>query len=408
MFGVEFGYLTNTCVAVLTVILFFYWYSMRNHDFWKNRGVPYIKISPFYWALTEIGKKHLHDIEQERYEKYGKMYGYLEFNRPLLSVADPDLIRDILVKDFQTFNSRRVFVTGNEIFDKMVSVMKGDEDWKRIRSIITPTFTTGKIKKMMSILKDCSNTVVRNFKELSGKGQYIDAKRLYGTYTMDVIASSAFSTKIDSHNDPDNRFVQNASRVFNQKINWRLIVLFMFPFLTKIFKIDFFPGEVMEFFKQITIEIMEERKRTGQTRNDFLQLLMDTAKEVVEEPCAEEKGGDIASNYGVQEDINPHILKSVTSKKLSMNELVSQCVIFFIGGYDTTASTLSFATYFLAVNPEVQGKAREEVDQAIKEADGELTNEGIQKMKYLDNVISETLRMYPPLIRYWKLLKPSY
>ncbi|KAG8174241.1 hypothetical protein JTE90_025806 [Oedothorax gibbosus] len=133
----------------------------------------------------------------------------------------------------------------------------------------------------------------------------------------------------------------------------------------------------------------------SKVRNDFLQLLMDTAKEV--EDDIKEEGADIASNYGGQEDINPHIFKSVTSKSLSRNELVAQCVIFFIAGYDTTASTLSLASYFLALNPDVQEKVRTEVDEALKESDGELTY--VKSMKYLDNIISETLRLYPPIHR---------
>ena len=41
---------------------------------------------------------------------------------------------------------------------------------------------------------------------------------------MDVIASSAFSTKIDSHNDPDNQFVKHARRLFARDFNWKLVL----------------------------------------------------------------------------------------------------------------------------------------------------------------------------------------
>lgn len=49
--------------------------------------------------------------------------------------------------------------------------------------------------------------------------------RIYGAFTMDVIASSAFSTKIDSHNDPNNKFVATAREAFTRLNRWRLIVL---------------------------------------------------------------------------------------------------------------------------------------------------------------------------------------
>ncbi|PRD29040.1 UNVERIFIED_CONTAM: Cyp6a23 [Trichonephila clavipes] len=103
-----------------------------------------------------------------------------------------------------------------------------------------------------------------------------------------------------------------------------------------------------------------------QVRNDFLQLLMDTAKEVSEEEKWETTDAekDIASNYE-DSDAGHHLFKTVTPKKLSMDELVAQCVIFFLAGYDTTASTLSFATYMLALDQDIQDKLRQEVDDAL-------------------------------------------
>ncbi|KAG8176927.1 hypothetical protein JTE90_018710 [Oedothorax gibbosus] len=402
MFGMDIltGPLATTLLIGLTTVILLYWYSIKSFDYWKKYNIPYVKPIPLLGNALDLFKKPLHEIEYERYFKYGPLYGYFEGSKPILSVADPAVLRDIFVKDFAAFPSRRILETGNEVVDKMMSVLKGGEEWKRIRAIVTPTFTTGKIKRMLSIFKDCSNTLVKNFRTAAAEGTAVDAKRLYGAFTMDIIASSAFSTKIDSHNDPENKFVAMAKKVFSQQLNWRMLLFFTCPWLLKLFKINPLPEDAVNFFKDATLQIMEERKRTGQVRNDFLQLLMDTAKEVEDDLKEEEpKGGDIASNYGGQEDINYHIFKSVTSKSLSINELVAQCVIFFIAGYDTTASTLSLASYFLALNPSVQEKVRAEVDEALKHTDGELTYESLKSMRYLDNVISETLRIYPPLSR---------
>ncbi|GBO22540.1 Cytochrome P450 9e2, partial [Araneus ventricosus] len=174
------------------------------------------------------------------------------------------------------------------------------------------------------------------------------------------------------------------------------------PWLLKLFKIQVFAGEASQFFKDITLRIIEERKRTGQVRNDFLQLLLDTAKETeaeeIKRDVVEKEKEDIASNYD-ENDAGHHIFNTTTSKKLSTDELVAQCVIFFIAGYDTTATTLTMVTYFLALHQDVQDKLRAEVDAALEENNGKLTYEAIQSMKYLDNVISETLRMYPISVR---------
>ncbi|GFS49391.1 cytochrome P450 3A8, partial [Nephila pilipes] len=301
-----------------------------------------------------------------------------------------------------------VFDTGDKVIDKMLSVIRG-EDWKRVRTIVTPTFTTGKIKRMLGIFKECASTLTNNFQTLAGAGKPIDAKRMYGTFTMDIIASSAFSTKLDSHNDPDNEFVQMARKAFSRSLGFKFVLFLMAPRLVRFFRIKFFSTDVSNFFREATLQIIEQRRKTGQVRNDFLQLLMDTATEVSKEQKWEttDNEKDIASNYDGSDD-GHQLFKSVTSKKLSMDELVAQCVIFFLAGYDTTASTLSFVTYQLALNQDVQDKLREEVDETLSANDGKLTYDAVQNMKYLDNVISETLRMYPPAIRLERLTEDDY
>lgn len=391
----------------ISTILLFSWYATRNHDYWKKRKVPYVKPTPLFGSLLDNMKKPLYEILTERYQKLGPVHGFFESNKPILSIGDPTLLKDIMVKDFPSFTSRRGFKTGDKIIDSMLTNIRG-EDWKRVRSIITPTFTTGKIKRMIGIFEECSKTLVNNFESTVKENKPIDAKRLYGTFTMDVIASAAFSTKIDSHNNPDNEFVRMARNTFNTRRGYKYIFFLMFPFLPNQIKKYFFNSGFANFFSDTTLRIIEQRKKTGQVRNDFLQLLLDTANEVSEEEKWEEnEKGDIASNYAEQNE-GQQMFKMATNKKLTMNELVAQCVIFFLAGYETTASTLSYATYLLALYQNEQEKLREEVDNVLKENNGKLTYEVIQNMKYLDNVISETLRIFPPAVRLERIADADY
>ncbi|KAG8176922.1 hypothetical protein JTE90_018705 [Oedothorax gibbosus] len=409
MLGMEWNNLTTTCLLGLIVLVLFYRFSTRHLDYWKKRGIPYVKPIPLLGSVSDFLYKPLQEIEIDRYTKLGPIYGYFEGSKPHIAVGVPELIREILVKDFSNFQTRRVVISSNEVMSKMVTLMPGDEEWRRIRNIISPTFTTGKIKRMFGIIKDCSKTLIKNLRAETEKGKYINTKRLYGTFSMDVIASSAFSTKIDSHNDPDNEFVKFASKALQQSFNRKTLLFMIFPPLKKLFKFTFFAPEVIDFFHRITFEIIEERTKTGQTRSDFLQLLLQTAKETGDNQKSEvPEKDDITSNYGMQEDINQQSLKTITSKSLSMTEVVAQCVTFFLGGYEMTALTLSFASYLLALNPDVQERLRQEVDETLKETGGELTYEAAQSMKYLDNVISETLRIYPPLIRLNRTAEADY
>ena len=72
-------------------------------------------------------------------------------------------------------------------------------------------------------------------------------------------------------------------------------------------------------------------------------------------------------------------------------DIAAQAITFFADGTETSASALSFALYCLAINPDAQRKAREEVKSVLQKHGGQLTFEGVQEMNYLDMVLSGTV-----------------
>ena len=66
-----------------------------------------------------------------------------------------------------------------------------------------------------------------------------------------------------------------------------------------------------------------------------------------------------------------------------------------MAGFETSSTALGFASYLLATNPDVQDKLVAEIDTVAPGRD-DVTYENLTKLTYLDWVISETLRMYPP------------
>jgi len=79
---------------------------------------------------------------------------------------------------------------------------------------------------------------------------------------------------------------------------------------------------------------------------------------------------------------------------------VAQALTFLLAGYDTSASTLSFALYELALHPEIQQNLRAEILQVFSKHGGKLTYDGIQDMSYLDRVVSgEERRMFSNNLR---------
>jgi cytochrome P450 family 6 len=67
--------------------------------------------------------------------------------------------------------------------------------------------------------------------------------------------------------------------------------------------------------------------------------------------------------------------------------LASQAFIFFLAGFETSSTTLSFCLHELAINSQIQERLREEIDSTIKKYEGKITYDGINSMPYLDKVV---------------------
>jgi cytochrome P450 len=85
-------------------------------------------------------------------------------------------------------------------------------------------------------------------------------------------------------------------------------------------------------------------------------------------------------------------LSCVDTTELDDDDITAQVVLFFLAGFETASTLLSFASHQLAVHPDIQSRLQEEIDQTLKEDGGKLTYEAVHGMKYLDMVVSGILQ----------------
>ena len=71
-----------------------------------------------------------------------------------------------------------------------------------------------------------------------------------------------------------------------------------------------------------------------------------------------------------------------------MNSLAAQAFVFFLGGFETSSTTMTFCLYELSLHQDIQDRLREEIDDVLQKYDDKITYEGIQEMEYLDKVVS--------------------
>lgn len=88
--------------------------------------------------------------------------------------------------------------------------------------------------------------------------------------------------------------------------------------------------------------------------------------------------------------------------------LAGHTLSFFIDGTETSSTALSYALYELALNPDCQQRAFDEIAQVFSKHDGKITIEGLQEMVYVEGILHEALRMHPPFIVMSKICTESY
>src|SRR6185436_13597212 len=83
-----------------------------------------------------------------------------------------------------------------------------------------------------------------------------------------------------------------------------------------------------------------------------------------------------------------------TGESMSMQQLIDEIKVLFIAGHETTANALTFTLHFLGKYPEVQQKVFDEITEIESQTDNVI--EQLQKMTYINAVLSESMRLYPP------------
>lgn len=90
-----------------------------------------------------------------------------------------------------------------------------------------------------------------------------------------------------------------------------------------------------------------------------------------------------------------HVIPMTFCLEIEGDVLLAQSAIFFVAGLETSAITIALALDHLARNPSMQKKLRDEIQEKITENGGELNYEAFKEMKYLQQVVNETLRHHP-------------
>jgi cytochrome P450 family 6 len=346
-----------------SIIILIYFWIKRRYNYWNDLGYPqYGPVEFPFGNLRGVATKvHISEVGVNLYEKFkkkAKAVGFFFYFAPVLYVVDLDLIKDILIKDFNTFVNRGTYFNAKSdpLTASMFSV-HGDS-WRKLRIKMTPAFTSGKMKMMFNTMLGISDDLIKYMQKNVGT---IDMKETSARYTTDVIGNVAFGLDLKALDDPESKFREMGKRAFNLS-SYDLLKAFVLATnwkFTKNFNFKIISDAVTNFFLDSFKQAVNYREDNNVKRNDLLNILIQL------------------KNKGKIED------DETILGKLSFNELCSQCFLFFTAGFETSSSAITFCLYELAQSQDFQDKLRKEIRDVLENYDGKVTYEAVNEMKYL-------------------------
>ncbi|KAK9696320.1 Cytochrome P450 [Popillia japonica] len=237
------------------------------------------------------------------------------------------------------------------------------------------------MKYMFQMVMDCGHGLEKEINKRWRTQKPIDIKEIGALFTTNVIGSCAFGLECNCFENPNNEFRVHTRKFFDGSIAraLRIAVTLGFPSICRKLGVIFFPKETTKFYMDVIKNIIDYRESHDVKRNDFVQLLLNI------------KNGP-----------------SADGNSFTFNEIAAQAFVFFLAGFETSSSTMTFAFYEMAKHQDVQDKVREEIRRVVAKYDGKITYNGIMEMTYMGQVFDEALRKYPILATLERIVTKDY
>lgn len=253
----------------IVIVFLIYWWFKKKFSFWDKHGFPSVPGKFPLGSVGEMGfKYHSSDLLRKYYNEHkGKAPGFgLYFvTDPVFIPTEPELVKDILVRSFESFHDRGFFV--NEKDDPLSGHLffKSGQEWKDLRAKLSPTFTSGKMKMMFGSVSTICDRMIDFVKPDADKNGNLEMKEILSSFTTEVISSVAFGLETKCLGNPNNEFRKIAAAVFDPP-KWTAIkFLFMntFQTLSKWLGMSFNTTETTNFFMAMIENSVKHRENNN-------------------------------------------------------------------------------------------------------------------------------------------------
>lgn len=201
-------------IAVFLGAIVLYWfYSKKKQEYWSRLGVYTPPCNWFFGHFSDSflsGLAPFHVLARIHKSCHGKDFvGLYLINKPILLVRSPELIKHILVKDFEVFSERNyASERKKDVVGRVNMFSISNPPWKYLRSKLSPAFSTAKQKKLFKLMTDSAEgmKIFLESKVMDQDSVTIDVKDVATRFTTDIISSLSFGIKTNSFSEPPPEF----------------------------------------------------------------------------------------------------------------------------------------------------------------------------------------------------------
>ncbi|MFH9262635.1 cytochrome P450 [Streptomyces sp. NPDC017546] len=317
----------------------------RGHAF-----VPGPKGLPLVGNLPRFGKNPLAFFELLR--GHGDMVRWRFGRKRCVFLSDPGCIGELLTKTEHTFDQPELGIAFRTVLGNGMLVARG-RDWRRKRSLVQPSVRPKQVQSYATTMADCAVELADRLAD----GQRVDVKREMSALTQKIAVRTIFGVDTPADSEAMGRAMDIAQMEIGKEFAGLGALL---P--------DWVPTPGRARIRKAAAVIDAEVRRVVARHRD-----------------GEEERPDLLSRLlTAVDDSGAH---------LTDEEIRDEAVTLYIGGHETTSTTLVWAWYLLARNPRVRDALAGELDRVL--GDREPGFEDYARLTYTQAVVKETLRLFP-------------
>ncbi|RWS02941.1 Cytochrome P450 3A24-like protein, partial [Dinothrombium tinctorium] len=183
------------CVIISFIIVLYVSWRKRLMSTFQRYGINGPKPHLFFGNMRELHKEGNVVCVNKWMKEYGPIFGYYDGGRRVLIINEPNILKQIQIKEFKKFSHRFRLLKGGSSGDprmKYELISVGGHSWKELRTILRQAFTASKLKNAIKCFNDPVDTLIGKIDQHAAKGEEFDIYPLFQGLTMESIGRSAF------------------------------------------------------------------------------------------------------------------------------------------------------------------------------------------------------------------------